>query len=183
MNVIQKAQGWLTFFFWVLFISLSLTIYNSDDLLQYFAPLGYLGLFLASALNGATLVIGGPSQVLTFLMAGNLQPMLLGLVGGTGTAIGETTGYLLGKSTNLALSRQSESLITYFRKSKLFKVFKKHPAVILAVLALIPNPFFDPVSILAGSLGISFRTYFFPVLVGKIARFTLIAFIGSYYLQ
>jgi membrane protein YqaA with SNARE-associated domain len=52
----------------------------------------------------------------------------------------------------------------------------------LFLLAFVPNPFFDVAGIAAGALGIPKWRFFIPVLLGKIARFIILASLGAHML-
>jgi membrane protein YqaA with SNARE-associated domain len=124
--------------------------------------------------------IAGPSQIATFLVASKLHPLLVGVSGGLGGAIGELTGYLLGYSFRNSLSNEAEQKFERFRSWHLIQVSRERSFVPLFILASIPNPFFDPISALAGSLRLSFAKYFFPVLLGRTLRHVAIAYAGYY---
>lgn len=146
---------------------------------EWLASFGYKGIFVVSLINSVS-PIAGPSQIATFLVAGKLNPLLVGLSGGVGGAIGELTGYLLGYSFRNSLSNEAEQKFDRFRNWLLIRVSRERSFVPLFILASIPNPLFDPVSAVAGSLRLSFAKYFVPVLLGRTLRHVVIAYAGYY---
>ncbi|MBM3926482.1 MAG: VTT domain-containing protein [SAR202 cluster bacterium] len=101
--------------------------------------LNYVGLFISSILTGATLVISGPGQALIIAAGKSFNPIIAGLVGGSGLALGETSGFLLGRS----LGRKPDSApITSGIVSRITSVaLMRWRWLFIILLALIPNPF------------------------------------------
>src|ERR1051326_22238 len=147
--------------------------------IEWLASFGYRGIFLVSLINSIS-PVAGPSQIATFLIASKLNPMLVGIAGGVGGAIGELTGYLFGYSMRSSLSRQAEQKFERVKNWRFIRFSHERSFVPLFILASIPNPFFDPISALAGSLRIAFPKYFVPVLLGRTLRHVVIAYAGFY---
>jgi membrane protein YqaA with SNARE-associated domain len=146
---------------------------------EWLASFGYKGIFLFSLINSVS-PIAGPSQIATFLIASKLNPLLVGVAGGIGGTVGELSGYLFGYSFRASLSDESQRKLERFGNWRFIRISRERSFVTLFVLASIPNPFFDPVSTLAGSLRIGFARYFVPVLLGRTLRHVLIAYAGFY---
>jgi uncharacterized membrane protein YdjX (TVP38/TMEM64 family) len=68
------------------------------ELVKRFMGFGYLGCFVISLISNATVVLPVPGILLFIPVISEFNPALLGLVGATGGAIGEITGYLAGRS-------------------------------------------------------------------------------------
>src|SRR5512139_1064998 len=68
------------------------------DLVRRFEGFGYLGVFVISLISNATVILPVPGILLFIPVISEFNPALLGLVGATGGAIGEITGYLAGRS-------------------------------------------------------------------------------------
>lgn len=67
---------------------------------------GYLGAFVSSIIFNATLILpAGNIAILTALGVSLSSPVLVGLAGGSGAAIGEITGYIAGRSGRGLLAR------------------------------------------------------------------------------
>ncbi len=142
---------------------------------------GYIGIFFVNIINGACFVFGGPAQVLTFLAAKNLFPLLVGVIGGIGTSIGELSGFFLGRTGIQFIGQDMQGKIDSLKHSRIYNKLHQHTFLTLFIIALIPNPTFDPVTILCGALRFKFQKYFFPILAGKVARFIIIAYFGSWF--
>ena len=59
---------------------------------------GYAGVFLLQLINSATVVLlPVPGHAVIFAVSGTLNPLLIGLVGAIGAALGEMTAYMAGR--------------------------------------------------------------------------------------
>ena len=58
---------------------------------------GYLGLFVINLIGSATIIFPVPAFVVVFAMGAVLNPWLVGIVSGAGCALGELTGYAIGR--------------------------------------------------------------------------------------
>lgn len=139
---------------------------------------GLIGLFFAAVIANATIFFGVPFEAVIIILVSTtgLNPILVGLVGGIGAAIGETTGYFIGRGGNLALEKfkkeQVEKIEEYAQK------IKNQGTVLIAVLAFLPFPF-DVIGIAAGLAEFDFKKFFVASLIGKTSRYLLIAFLAS----
>ena len=169
----------LTLLMFGLMVGMAVALWTGSIPIEWLASLGYSGLFLLSLINGIA-PFAGPSQIATFFAASQLSPFFVGLSTGIGGAIGELAGYAFGYFLRSAQTAEMERKIQRVAKWRLLRVSQERSFVPLLVLATLPNPFFDPVSALAGSLKISFQRYFYPVLLGKVLRHLLIAYAGYF---
>ena len=73
------------------------------------APLGYLAVFLSTLVAGMAILVPGVNVVV--LVAGrSMDPFLVALIGGLGSALGESTGYAGGRATrSLVTERRMDS--------------------------------------------------------------------------
>jgi len=133
------------------------------------SPEGLLALFLINVLSSATLILPLPGLALTPLAATVADPLLVGLIAGTGQTIGELTGYLAGYSGRKALGMDS-------RTQRMTTWMRRWGAAILFVLALIPNPFFDVAGIVAGATRMPLRLYLLAAGSGKILKNIALAY-------
>jgi membrane protein YqaA with SNARE-associated domain len=109
-----------------------------------------------------------------------LNPLLVGLAGGLGGALGELSSYVFGYSFQASLSEKSEHKLDRFKNWRFVRISREHSFLTLFLLAGIPNPLFDPVSAVAGSLRIPVTKYFIPILLGRTLRHVVIAYAGYY---
>ena len=159
--------------------AVSVALWRGVIPVEWLTAFGYKGLFILSLVNGIA-PVAGPSQIATFFAASKLNPLLVGITAGVGGAIGELAGYGFGYSFRASQSEEFERKFQRFGNWWFIRISRERSFIPLFVLASVPNPFFDPLSALAGSLRIPFPKYFIPVLLGKTLRHVIIAYAGYY---
>jgi membrane protein YqaA with SNARE-associated domain len=132
---------------------LALMVTQEAGRLKQYGLLAYPALFVIQTIASATLFLPAPGMALVAAASAVLDPLWVGIVAGLGAATGELTGYLLGY---------------YGRRAWGF--------VALIVLALIPNPVFDAMGILAGGLRYPVLRFWLATAFGKIIRSCLVAY-------
>ena len=136
---------------------------------------GYLGIFAISLVSSASIVLPVPYFAFVFAAGAVLNPILVGIAGGLGSAIGELTGYAIGYGGKKALSEKYEKLLgrteKWVEKCGLF--------VVIILFAATPLPD-DIVGVLGGALGYSVKKFFIASLIGKLALNFALAFGGFY---
>ncbi len=137
---------------------------------------GYSGVFLISLIGTMAIVIPIPyTLVILGLGAAGWNPILLTIAGGSGSAIGELVGYLLGYYGRRIVSEERQRKMDY-----LLKIFGKYTPLAIFVFALTPLPddlLFIPLGILRYSL---IKT-FIPALIGKTLMCYILASFGNAY--
>ncbi len=136
----------------VIAISVSLFFYGRNpELVAELKGYGYLGAFLISLIGNASVLLPGivlpllsGLGVFLYPTAGLAGPVIVGLAGGAGAAIGEIVGYTAGYSGQAIIQKQK----TYAR---LESEVKKWGAIAIFIFALVPL-FFDLVGLAAGAL-------------------------------
>jgi len=112
---------------------------------------GYFGAFLIGLIGNASVLIPGIVLpiltgwgVLLYLHFGLVAPVMVGLAGGAGAAIGELTGYMAGYSGRGVVERIKlyNRLVEWLKKWGVWAIF---------ILSLVPF-FFDLAGIAAGAL-------------------------------
>ena len=136
---------------------------------------GYPGVFLINAIASATIFLPAPAFALTFFLGSVLNPWLLGISAGLGSAVGELTGYLLGYGGQKAFRKKYKE---WLKKANKFAEKRGMFAAIL-VIAISPIPT-DIVGILAGVAKYKPWKFFVAMAIGKIIKYTLIAWAGFY---
>ncbi len=152
--------------FGVLFIPL-----NPSQLAAY----GYGGVFVITLLGAATLFIPGPTMVAAFVVGALLNPVLVSLVAGLGSAIGESTGYLAGYTTR-ALIIPQERRDTWYQR--IFRWMAAHPFLTIFLMDAIPNLLGDIAGLIAGRTKYSYFKFLLASFLGKTIRFSISAFLG-----
>jgi membrane protein YqaA with SNARE-associated domain len=144
------------------------------DLLSSLETYGYAGAFVMSVIGSATIIMPIPYFIVIFGMAAVLNPVLLTLASSTGSAIGELTGFWLGKYGSKALMRKQGKWIRFVGKW-----FNRNGFLTLVFLAAAPLPT-DIGGIIAGAVGYSRSKFFIAMLVGKTVKFGVIVYSGYY---
>ncbi|MCB0107342.1 MAG: hypothetical protein KDE53_15585 [Caldilineaceae bacterium] len=85
-------QRWLGGIIVVLICLVSFWLAINPAWVQRFGHWGYLGAFLISLVASATIILPAPGIVVIMAMGAALNPFVLGIVAGLGSAFGELTG-------------------------------------------------------------------------------------------
>lgn len=157
-------------------IILSIAFFVYKDFFREESSLGLIGLFFINLVSSASLFFSAPAFPAVFA-AGNLySPFLVGFTASFGAAIGDMVSFVFG-SSGRKLTR--ERLEKDPKMRFLEKHFKRHGALIIFVMALIPNPVFDAIGIFAGILNYSPIHFFVIILIGRFFRYWLLAKVGA----
>lgn len=118
-----------------------------DELKNY----AYWGAFLISLIGNATIILPGAVLlilsnigILIYPITGPIGPIIVGLAGATGAAIGEITGYLMGYSGQALVLGQR-------RYTRVEGWVRKWGTMTIFLFSIVPV-FFDLVGITAGAL-------------------------------
>ncbi len=155
-----------------------------------FEAFGYGGVFLANLASTATVFIPVPGltavgQALIIQQGDILNPVFVGLLGGTGMALGEVTAYVAG-TVGSEVAREGEVKAPRLVRPLVERVMRwinwlmaRHGFMTLLVLSAIPNPAFELAGITAGVVRMRFWRFMLAVLIGKNIRGLLLAFLGA----
>ena len=119
-----------------------LVLFNADKL-RDLGRYGYAGVFVLSVLANATIVVPAPGWLIPIVAGATLDPLIVGIVVGTGQTIGELTGFLAGASGRIIVEDRE-------RYQRVSAYANRYGLVTFTVLSFIPNPLFDLAGILAG---------------------------------
>jgi membrane protein DedA with SNARE-associated domain len=106
---------------------------------------GYLGAFLIGLVGNATIVLPMPGLLLLFALGVTFNPVLIGLTGAAGGAIGELSGYILGFSGHIFVKNNR-----FFIRAEDW--MRRWGSATIFVFALIPFLPIDIAGIAAGAL-------------------------------
>lgn len=166
----KKLDGLLQIVFAIAVIIL--VVYYSRDL-KYLEKYGYIGAFVISLASSATLFFPAPGWAVIIGLGKVLDPILLGIVAGLGSGIGELTGYIAGEGVREVLNdRIKES-------KQIHELVQKYDVVAIFFLAAIPNPIFDVAGIAAGGVKMEWWKFLLATIAGRIIRYVILAKIGS----
>lgn len=166
----------LSILFLFLSVIFSFTIFYFRDFFAGAQKLGLLGIFLVNFFSSATFFVSGPA-FLTVIAGGSIYPpLLVAFIASLGASSGDMVSYIFGYSgRHLALSGLKKKV--WFKITE--DIFKSYENVIVFLFAIIPNPFFDAMGLLAGVMGMKYYKFFIIMLIGRFARFIILAFIGA----
>jgi len=161
------------FLAFLLAISITVFIFLFRDHLANYERYGYLGVFLVNILGSGTVILPVPALLVVYLGGGIWNPLLVGLVGGLASALGELTGYLLGYSGQGLIENQA----LYARMEGWMR---RNGFLTILVLSIIPNPLFDMAGMAAGALRFSLRLFLLSAFIGKSVKMIALAYAGFY---
>lgn len=169
----KQLFGWREIASLIFALGISVLIFIFRDSFIHLQGFGYAGAFLLMLVSSATLILPMPGLLVVFALGGSgLDPWLLGIIAGAGSALGELTGYLAGYGGNRLIARTK----IYQR---IEDNLQRRGFWTILVLALIPNPIFDLAGIAAGALRMHLGKFLLATTIGKIIKVTLIAVAGS----
>src|SRR3989344_7825425 len=140
---------------------------------------GLPGLFFAAILENATLFVGIPLEliIIAFHYATNANPLLIAVIAGLGAAIGELTGYAIGRAgTGIAEKIKHHQIGLFNMLEK--QIDAKGPFAVFLLL-LLPIPFVL-VGIASGIAKMNPLKFFLATFAGKTTRFFLVLIAASF---
>jgi membrane protein DedA with SNARE-associated domain len=152
---------------------------------------GYAGIFLANLASTATVFIPVPGltaagQALILSGGETLSPVPVGLLGGTGMALGEITAYVAGSVGHEMAEGRTLGGPRWFRRAAertaqaIGWLMARYGMLTLFVLSAVPNPAFELAGLTAGAVRMNFWRFMLAVLAGKNVRGLALAFLGYY---
>ncbi len=148
---------------------------------QYIIEAGYFAVFAVSAVLTSTIFIGVPGGsyiVILFAIGLGLNPLLIGLLAGIGSATGELTGYMIGLGSEITIEKYEKKIPRIMKK--LMKLFKNAGFWLVFLAALLPTPF-DVIGILSGMSKYDLKKFYAATILGRIIRSLFVAY-GGYLL-
>lgn len=138
---------------------------------------GYVGAFVLTFLSSATILVPSVAlgAALKFGAAATLSPVLVGLLSGVAAGLGETTGYVAGRSgAELARVQQRDAY------QRIARWVRRRGELTIFVLAALPLPLIDLAGLAAGALGMPYWRFEVACIAGKITRFVPVALLGAW---
>lgn len=173
----------------VSFLPLMLGV-NSQDL----ESLGYPGVFIANFLGTATLFFPVPGltaagQALIVALSDDLNPNLVALLGGSGMALAELTAYGAGRGLREVSAEREMPLRGIvgrwlrYAAGVIDRLMVNYGVPTLFILSALPNPLFEFAGVTAGAVRMNLWKFLAPVVVGKMLRAFLLAYLGQRFLD
>jgi len=135
---------------------------------------GYFGVFLVSLISNASYIFPLPGILIVFMAGAALNPWLVGIFAGLGSAIGELTGYVIGRGAHKVVEKKS---MWFNRAEKWIK--RRGVFVVIVLFAATPLPD-DVAGTVAGLLNYSWKRFLVATFIGKVALCTVVAWAGYY---
>jgi membrane protein YqaA with SNARE-associated domain len=129
---------------------------------------GYAGAFAISLASSASVILPVPGLPVAMALGTALNPFLLGIVTGIASALGELTGYALGRSGGFLIAGDQER--TYRR---LVAWTERRGSLAVFIVALLPIPFFDLAGIAAGAMRMPVSSFLVATALGKTIKYTI----------
>lgn len=139
-----------------------------------FAEFGYLGAFVISLLGSATILVPVPGWAVVAALSKTLDPLLLGILAGVGSAIGELTAYLFGNGVAQILIGKKKDDFEKYRR-----MMRENDFWAIFVLSFLPNPLFDVAGLAAGASKVHWARFLLFCALGRVLRFILFGYAGS----
>ncbi len=157
-------------------ILLTILIFVFRDQMRQLENFGYLGIFLISIAANATVIIPVPGLAITTTMGAVFNPVGVAVAAGLGAAIGELTGYAVGRTGSSLISNKN----FYLRLLDWMRVHPKWSFTVIIVMAFVPNPLMDVTGMVCGALGIPAWKYLLGCAIGKTLKMLVFAYAGHY---
>lgn len=142
-------------------------------------PFAYIVVFGVTALANASIVVPIPYPGIVANFSRVLHdPWGVSLAGAAGSTIGETTAFLVG--------RAGRGIVEDTRFYRWLNRQLRSPwrsFLVLFLLSVPPNPFFDIAGLTAGSMGVSFPIFFSATFLGRIFKMLFFAGLGNQLLR
>jgi len=145
---------------------------------------GYFGIFLISLIGALSVFFPIPYTVVIFTLGGLkvgeawvFEPVWIAVAAGTGSAVGELSGYLLGLGGRKVISGKYKR-----RMELLVKFFNKFGPVAIFLFALTPLPD-DLLFIPLGVMRYSIVKTLVPAFIGKFFMNLIVAYSGRFSIQ
>jgi len=191
-GIFSKWEYWVGISSIIFTLALAAIVVIKWEAVQQAAGVSYAGLFLFSALGGATVIIPVPMLAIQFAMGGILQPwfgpavigpVFVGAVAGFAETIGALSIYLTGVGGSRGLTNFNKEGRLRKWYMKLIKLMERRGKLTLFLVSAIINPFFYPVSLAAGAVRFGIWRFFAIAWAGKTIKCIGIAYAGYYGLR
>ncbi|MGD8543854.1 MAG: VTT domain-containing protein [Candidatus Bathyarchaeota archaeon] len=133
---------------------------------------GYFGVFFISLIGSLSIIIPIPYTILIYIMGATLNPILVAIASGFGSAVGEFSGYALGYYGRAVISEERQRKMDF-----MVKVFNRYGFFAIFFFALTPLPD-DLLFIPLGIMRYKFAKAFVPSFLGKLLMSFILAYSG-----
>jgi len=138
---------------------------------------GLIGVLVASLIANATIFLVVPIDALILLVASTkiFNPFLLALFAAVGAAIGESTGYFLGRGGRTVVEKKFHNQLD--KIDDIIKKISEWGFGFIMLMSFVPFAF-DLISVIAGMLEYDLKKFYPAVFIGRFLRYSVLAFFG-----
>ena len=141
--------------------------------LEYYAELGYIGLFLAVFVASASFFIPLPGLAVVLAAATILSPAWVALVASVASTLGEMSGYLLGR---YGINTQIKARLKMYSKAE--RWMKRYGVFAVWLFAAFPLLIFDVLAVAAGAFRLSVWKFLLATWLGRLPRSYIEVYLG-----
>lgn len=170
----ETQQRWLGGILVLAICAASFWLAFNPAWVERFGTWGYVGAAIISLIASATIVLPAPGIFVIIAMGTALDPWLLGIVAGLGSAVGELTGYAAGRGGRALIPTENQHQF-----ERIQVLIKRHGILLLFVLSAIPFPLFDFAGIVAGAMRIRVINFLVAVSLGKSIKYIIMILLGT----
>lgn len=138
---------------------------------------GYFGMFILGIVGNAVPFLTVPFLIPVFFIAGMLDPLLLGISVGVGSAFGKCVSYAIGRGGVRIFGEKKQNELKVFSE-----LLGKYGAVAVYIFTFLPLPD-DIIIIPFGMAKYSFKKFFIALLAGKLTLALLVSYAGRYSIE
>lgn len=135
---------------------------------------GYAGAFLISIFGNFTIFFPVPFTITIYVFGATLDPLILGLVCGLGSALGEFSAYLVGMGGRRVINERYGNRL---ESAKL--LVQRYGMLVIFLFALLPLPD-DLILVPMGMLRYDIRKALLAAFFGKVAMCLIVAYAGRF---
>ncbi len=138
---------------------------------------GLIGIFLASLIANATILFPLPMDAVIILVSstGIFNPFLIAFFAALGAAIGESTGYFVGRGGRSVVEKKFGNQLDKVDDSA--KKISQWGFPFIVLMSFVPFAF-DLISIIAGMMEYDLKKFYPAVFIGRFFRYSILAFAG-----
>ncbi|MDD3994488.1 MAG: VTT domain-containing protein [Dehalococcoidales bacterium] len=177
--------------FWVGILSIILTLFLAVSVVAFWEQfqarpnLGYTGLFFVCLMGGATVIIPVPSIAVQFAMGAVLNPLVVGIISGIGSAVGGTLIFLFGRGgrrlfSNVDFSYLDSDKAVVRWTGRIMHWARNRGSMAVFLMSAIFNPVFFPMAMAIGTSKYKLWKFFVMCSAGNIVKSLFVAYLGYF---
>lgn len=135
---------------------------------------GYLGAFMMCIVGNVSIILPIPFALVVYAFGATLNPLILGIVSGVGSTIGEMSAYLIGRGGRKVIEDKYGN-----RLDAVKKLIERHGMMVIILVSLLPIPD-DLLLIPLGMMKYPAKKLLAAMLIGKTGMCLFLAYAGAY---